>query len=302
MEDKVAIITGANSGIGYQTALDLARRGATVVMACRSEERGEEARARLLAEAPGSTALVLRLDLSEPDSVQAFCREVEAQVGVIDLLVNNAGIVGVPLARNSVGHELQLATNYLGPFALTCTLLPRFRPGAPTRIVNVGSLAHRLGKLRLDDFNWERSAYSTFGAYARSKLALLAFTVELNRRLERRGGAIRALASHPGVAATDIGRYHHLTNPRNRVGRWINERIAARIASAAEAAGPTIHAACAEAVRGGDFFGPGGWLELGGPVAPARLSPLARDEELGRRLWALSEAMTGVRFPASSAG
>ena len=190
MTERVAVITGANTGIGYHTAAQLARRGYTVVMACRSRERADEARARLLAEVPGTQALVIRLDLAEPGSIQAFRREFDDRLGVLDLLINNAGIVGVPLTRNSVGHELQLATNYLGPFALTAALLPSFRPDTPTRIVNVGSLAHRVAALRLDDFNWERRRYEPFRAYARSKLAMLAFTLELSRRLRRRGSDI----------------------------------------------------------------------------------------------------------------
>ncbi len=300
MTGKVAVVTGANAGLGYQTTLQLARSGATVVMACRSPERAERARGQLLTEAPGASTLIMRLDVSEPESIAIFGRHFAQQVGSLDLLINNAGIVGTPLQRNSVGHELQLATNYLGMFALTGTLLPMFRTDVPSRIVNIGSLSHRLAKLDLDDINWEKGRYGPMRAYARSKLAVLTFTMELNRRLQLAGSKTMALAAHPGFAATEIGKDNSLMNPKNPVGKWFNHKMEAKIPTAAEAARPILLAARNEGVRGGDYYGPGGWLEIAGEPDKARVNPAARDIATGKRLWALSEAMTGVSYLADS--
>ena len=296
MTDTVAVVTGANAGLGYQTTLQLARSGATVVMACRSPERAERARGQLLTEAPGASTLIMRLDVSEPESIATFGQHFAQQVGSLDLLINNAGIVGIPLRRNSVGHELQLATNYLGMFALTGTLLPLFRPDVPARIVNVGSLSHRLAKLDLNDLNWETGRYGPMRAYATSKLAVLTFTMELDRRLRQAGSTIQALAAHPGFAATEIGKDNSFMNPQNALGRWINRRLEAKIPAAADAVRPILLAACAEGVQGGDYYGPGGWLEIAGEPARARVNPRAMDIEVGKRLWSLSEALTGVRY------
>ena len=296
MTDRIAVITGANAGLGFQTALQLARLGTHVVMACRSVDRGGKAESALLAEVPDARTTVIQVDVSEPESIQEFGRRFAEEVGELDVLVNNAGIVGIPLARNSVGHELQLATNYLGPFAMTGTLLPFFRRDALGRIVNVGSLAHRLAKLEVDDLNWESRAYNEWRAYARSKLALLAFTMELDRRLRQRRSAISALSAHPGFAATDIGKNSPALMPKSTVGRWFNEKVETLIPRAADAAAPILHAATADDTRGGDYYGPTGFLEIGGRIGRARLNPIARDRELGRRLWATSEEMTGIRY------
>lgn len=293
---KTIVVTGANAGLGFQLSLELARAGAQVVMACRSAERAERARRTVLEEAPGAQVTTLPLDLSDPESIQEFGRLVIERVGQLDVLINNAGIFGVPRAQNRAGHEIHLATNYLGPFALTGTLLPAFRNLSGSRIVNVGSLAHRFGRLlpdRLDDA--EDGDYSPWRVYARSKVALMAHTLELNRRLRERGSHIIALAAHPGFARTEMAK-NSVTEPKSAVGRWLKQRVEPWIPSAAAAAAPILHAVRAEGVSGGDYFGPGGWLEIAGGPAKARLHACARDEELGRRLWSKSEALTGVRY------
>jgi NAD(P)-dependent dehydrogenase (short-subunit alcohol dehydrogenase family) len=289
----VAVITGANTGLGYQAALELARGGTSVVMACRSVERARKAQSDLLEQVPASRTTILPVDLSEPASIEAFGRRLSDQCDRVDLLVNNAGIVGTPLSRNSVGHEMQLATNYLGAFALTGTLLPLFREGA--RIVNVGSLAHRFAKLDFGDLNWERTPYGRWRAYARSKLALLSFTLELDRRLRRSGSDVVALGAHPGFAATEVGRNVPALTPSGAFTRWLYERIGDLIPAAA-ACGPIVHAARADGVSGGDYYGPGGLLEIRGETGRARIAPLAKDVEIGRRLWTSSESMTGVHY------
>jgi NAD(P)-dependent dehydrogenase (short-subunit alcohol dehydrogenase family) len=297
VSNPVVVITGANAGLGFETALELARSGASVVMACRSPERAEKARSALLSRVPAAAATVLPLDVSEPESIRAFVREFSERCGGLDVLINNAGIVAVPLSRNSVGHEMQLATNYLGAFALTGLLLPLFRADGRARVVNVGSHANRLGRLPLDDPNWERTPYRELRAYARAKLALLCFTLELERRLRRSGSRVVALGAHPGFAATDIRRHSPKLTPPGFVGRWVDRVGAWFTPSAAEACRSIVHAARGEGVRGGDYWGPSGVLEIrGAPAARARVNPAARDVELARRLWSLSESLTGVRY------
>lgn len=299
---RTVVITGANAGLGFQTASKLAHAGARIVMACRSMEKARKARSELLAEVQGAQVTILPLDVSEPASIREFGRQLEDQIGRLDILINNAGVVALPLTRNSVGNELQLVTNYLGAFELTGTLLPLFRDDAPVRIVNVGSLAHRFARLDLDDLNWEKTPYNEWKAYARSKLAMVCFTMELNRRLQQRGSNIIALGAHPGFAATDIGRHNSLVTPRNPVGRWFNQKMEKLlIPTAAQAATPIIHAAWSEGPRGGDYYGPSGFLEIRGKPGKGRVNPIANDVELGSRLWASSESMTGIRYLSGSA-
>jgi NAD(P)-dependent dehydrogenase (short-subunit alcohol dehydrogenase family) len=292
----VVVITGANAGLGFATALEFARSGAAVVMACRSLERAEKAQSDLLARVPAATTTIFPLDVSEPESIRAFVREFSDRNGQLDVLINNAGIVAVPLSRNSVGQEMQLATNYLGAFALTGLLLPLFRAEGNARVVNVGSHANRFGKLPLDDPNWERTPYRELRAYARAKVALLSFTMELERRLRRSGSNVIALGAHPGFAATDIRRHSPMLTATSFVGRWIETAGAWFTPPAAEACRSIVHVARDVGVRGGDYWGPSGFLELRGEPGPARVNPIARDVDLARRLWSLSESLTGVRY------
>lgn len=296
---RTVVITGANSGIGFETARHCAKTGWRVVLACRNPAKAEEAAARIRAECPDAWLAPRVLDVSESDSVAAFAQALSADPGRLDVLVNNAGVAQVPLGRNSAGHELHLATNYLGAFALTGLLLPLIEPRPGNRIVNVGSLAHRVGRLDFDDLDWQRRPYNDWQAYAASKLALITFTLELARRLEAAGSPLVALAAHPGFARTNI----HLNSPtlrrrhEARSGR-LHRHLERLVPDAERAARPVIHATTAPEVRGGDYFGPGGLFEtgIGGRVRPARISRRARDPEMARRLWELSEALTGVRY------
>lgn len=294
--DRVAVVTGANAGLGFRTALGLARSGMTVVLACRSEERARRADDELHALAPGVRTLVLPLDVSDAESIRAFARALAERCGRLDVLVNNAGIVAAPLSRNAAGHEMHLATNHLGAFALAGMLLPLFPGDAGARIVNVGSLGHRLSRLDLDDPNWESTPYNPWQAYFRSKVAILTFTIELARRLERSGRGITALAAHPGFAATEVARNSGALAPKSALGRWLNGLIEPLIPTPADASRAIVHAALAPGVRAGDYYGPGGLLEIGGAPGRARLNRVVRDADLGRRLWAISEEMTGVRY------
>lgn len=297
MTGKTAIVTGANAGLGYETTRALARRGYRVVMACRNAAKAEAAQRRLLEEESGIELVLLQLDVSEPDSIRTFVERFAADIGELDLLVNNAGIVAMPLSRNSAGHEMQLATNYLGAFALTGLLLPYFSAESQCRIVNVGSLAHRFGKLAFDDFNWEATPYNEMQGYARSKVALLTFTLELGRRLAGHGKNILAVAAHPGFAATEILKNSNSSiAPKGPFGKWFNDRLEIFIPRPADAARSCVLAACSNDVRSGDYYGPGGFLEIAGKPAKARMNPIARSPESGRRLWKISESMTGVRY------
>lgn len=297
MLNKVAVVTGANAGIGFQTTLSLVRMGARVVMACRSMDKATQAQGELLAEVPGADTVIIPLDLSEPESVREFARRFAAEIGRLDLLVNNAGIVGIPLARNSVGQELQLATNYLGGFALTGLMLPLFPASGWARIVNVGSLMNRFGKLDLDDLNWEKTPYDEWQGYGRSKVAMLSFTLELDRRLRKSGSNIVALSAHPGFASTNIHQNSAALQPKSAFDAWRKKKLEPLIPRADQAARPIVHAATADTVQGGEYYGPKGLFEIAGKkVGKARINPVARDTALGKRLWTLSESMTGVRY------
>lgn len=294
---KTVVVTGANAGIGYQVAVRLAENGAKILLACRSEEKAMLARNEMLVQAPHAEIDFLPLDVSEPASIQNFVTRFAELYGKLDVLINNAGIVTPQLSRNSLGHEMHLATNYLGAFSLTGLLLPLFRRNAMTRIVNVGSLAHRFGKFDFEDPNWKNSRYNHWKAYARSKIATAGFTMELNRRLQVAGYTTIALSAHPGFAATDMGRKNGATTPRTAFGRWYQEKMEAWIVAVpARAAEPIIHAASADDVNGGDYYGPMGLFEIKGKTGKARINPLAKNIEFGRRLWSLSESLTGVRY------
>lgn len=296
MEDNIAIVTGANAGLGYSTTLKLVRKGYSVVMGCRSLDKANTAREQLLEEAPGANLEIIPLDVSVPDSVAAFSDAFGARFGRLNLLVNNAGIVGVPLTRNDAGFELHLATNYLGPFALTGQLLPYFEEARPGRIVNVGSLAHRLGKLPLDDINWQGGEYTPMAAYGRSKLAWQCFSQELARRLAAKDSKVIAVGAHPGFAATEISNKSGMSKPKGPVRQWFQNRMKSYVPGPEVACEPIMLAALGEQVKNGDYYGPGGFLEIKGAPAPAKVNKLARDEDICQRLWALTEEMTGVQF------
>ncbi len=273
------VVTGANSGIGAVTAREFARAGARVVLAVRDEARGERAAATM----PGSTE-VRRLDLADLASIRAFAGGWE---GPLDILVNNAGVMAVPRASTVDGLEMQIATNHLGPFALTNLLLDRITD----RVVTVASAAHRGATIDFDDLNGERG-YSRWQAYCQSKLSNLLFTLELQRRLDAAGSHLSAHAAHPGWAATKL--------QSGSPGRL--ERMALAVGNAviaqsdAMGALPTLYAAT-QPLPGASYTGPRGWQEMRGHPAAAGRSVAAGDAESARRLWELSDELTGVHFP-----
>lgn len=274
------VVTGANSGIGRAAAAELARHGAAVTLAVRDEAKGRQA-----AAAMSGTVDVRRLDLADLASVRAFA---DAWEGPLDVLVDNAGVMATPERRTADGFELQVGTNHLGHFALTNLLLPRLTD----RVVVVSSSAHRMGRIDLDDLNWQRRRYRSWGAYGQSKLANLLFVWELQRRLDEVRSPLRALAAHPGYAATNL--QSRTGNPvANTAMGWVNRFVAQ---SAEGGALPTLHAAV-EDLPGRTYVGPDGFMEQRGAPKVVGRSAAASDGETARRLWDLSERLTGVGFP-----
>jgi NAD(P)-dependent dehydrogenase (short-subunit alcohol dehydrogenase family) len=283
MTGRKVIITGANSGIGSAAAHALAGAGAHVVLAVRSTDKGEAAAAAM----PGETE-VRRLDLASLASVREFAA---AWDGDIDLLINNAGVMVPPLTRTADGFELQFGTNHLGHFALSNLLLEH----VTGRVVTVSSTGHRIGTIDFDDLNWERKPYRAWRAYGQSKLANLLFTAELQRRLTAAGSPVRAMAAHPGYAATNL-QFHS--------GRRVQDALSAignRVLAQDQDGGalPTLYAATAD-IPGNSFAGPGGFMEQRGPAKLVGRSKAAKDSDVARRLWDASEQLTTVRFPLSA--
>jgi len=284
MAGRTVIVTGANSGIGKAAASALAGAGARVVLAVRSTEKGRAA----AAEMPGETE-VRPLDLASLESVRRFASDWE---GEIDVLINNAGVMIPPLSRTAEGFELQFGTNHLGHFALTNLLLEN----VTGRVVTVASGAHRTGRIDFEDLNWERKSYRAWLAYSQSKLANLLFTAELQRRLEEAGSEVIATAAHPGYAATNL-QFHSQRRLLDLLSQ-IGNRIVAQ--SEQDGALPTLFAATRD-IPGNSYAGPGGFMESRGPAKLVGRTSAARDMDVARRLWEVSEELTGVGFPLAAA-
>ena len=282
---KVAIVTGANSGIGFETARVLAERGATVVMACRNAQKAGTAAERIRALGPAGEIVVMALDLADLDSVRAFAEQFGAKYDRLDVLVNNAGVMVPPQGTTAQGFETQFGVNHLGHFALTAHLMDLLNETPGARVVSVSSTAHQFGQINFDDLNWQKRPYSAWTAYGQSKLANLLFTYELQRRLRAAGGTF-AVAAHPGWAATSLQNESAVMGMMNRLFAQTPQMGAL----------PTLYAATAPEVEGGQYFGPSGLAELGGN--PERVKSNARSHDLAdaRRLWEVSEELTGVPF------
>lgn len=281
---RTFLVTGANTGIGFETAKVLARRGARVLLGCRSEERAAGAIARIHAESPEADLEFLPLDQADLASVRAAAERAAAEPR-LDVLINNAGIMGVPRTLTVDGFEAQFGVNHLGTFALTGRLLPKLEQTEGSRIVITASLAHRGGRIHWEDIDGAK-LYSRQTRYRQSKLANLMYMYELHRRLKARRSRTIAVACHPGLAQTEIGRTVPLI-------QMVAPLIRTFFNTQAMGAWPTLMAATAPELTGGDYYGPRNW-EVSGPAGGARSSPASRDPELGRRLWELSVEMTGV--------
>jgi NAD(P)-dependent dehydrogenase (short-subunit alcohol dehydrogenase family) len=286
MTGRTVVVTGASSGLGFVTARELAAAGARVILAVRDEAKGHKAAAAM----PGTTE-VRPLDLGSLASVRAFAA---AWTGPLDILINNAGIMQVPQGRTADGFELQVATNHLGPFALTCLLTPRITD----RVVTVSSEMHKRGHIDPDDLSGENRPYDAFQAYCDTKLANLLFTFELQRRLTRAGSSVRSMAAHPGLSKTNLA--SHVTG-LSGLGQKILVSLFAQ--DAEHGALPTLYAATAE-LPGGSYAGPDGPGERRGHPTIVQASQAARDSDLARRLWDASAQLTGTgqNLPAVAAG
>jgi NAD(P)-dependent dehydrogenase (short-subunit alcohol dehydrogenase family) len=286
---RVAVVTGANSGLGLVTATELARHGAHVVLAVRDTAAGEQAARRI----DGDTE-VRELDLASPGSVRAFAAKLIVDHPAIDLLVNNAGVVLLGPRRTSAdGFELQFATNVLGHFALTGLLLDNLAAGREARVVSLSSITHKNAHLDFDDLMFERG-YRAATAYGRSKLATTIFGLELDRRLRSAGLPIVSVLAHPGLTRTNLTprAWEH----RGRLGQLIARLGLLATQSVEQGALPQLYAATAVGVQGGQFFGPAGLGETRGRVTEARLNRDAADPAIGRRLWAAAEGLTGTSY------
>lgn len=295
---RTALVTGANSGIGFETARTLAARGAHVVLACRSESRAQSAIDRIRAAQPYARVEFLPLNLSDLESVREAAGRFKARHAALDILCNNAGVMGhATVQRTPQGFEMQLGTNHVGHFALAGGLLEPLAAAPAARVVAVTSVAHRVPKhLDLDDPAYERTPYWHFAAYGRSKLANLLFVLELNRRARAAGLKLKAVAAHPGYSATNIT---SATNQSNNKVKDLLVRLGNVTLGMAPAKGalPTLYAATAPGIEGGEFIGPGGLFELWGAPAALRPGALARDVQLAAALWGKSEEWTGLRWP-----
>jgi len=283
---KTFVITGANTGLGYEAARALSSKGARVLIACRSEEKARDAIARIQGLHKQADLDYVPLDLGNLDSVKACAEQLQAEEK-IDVLINNAGIMVPPYELTVDGFESQFGVNHLGPFALTGRLLGKLAATPGARVVNTSSIAHNAGKIFFNDISAEKK-YSATGRYAQSKLANLLFSYELQRRLEAAGASTISVACHPGIADTELSRYLPglLQAATPLMKPFFN--------SAAEGAWPTLYAATGEDITGGEYLGPSKRRETAGPAVRARSTRRSRDPELAARLWDLSIDMTGV--------
>jgi NAD(P)-dependent dehydrogenase (short-subunit alcohol dehydrogenase family) len=291
-QGRTAVITGANTGIGFEAAKVLASRGASVVLAVRNVDKGKDAATRITGATPGADVTVQRLDLTSLASIRTAADELRDKYASIDLLVNNAGVMYTPLERTADGFELQFGTNHLGHFAFTGLLLDRLLPVAGSRVVTISSVGHRLlAKINFDDLNSERG-YSRIRAYGQSKLANLMFTYELQRRLSGNGKTI-AVAAHPGGSSTELMR--NSPAPIRALATVIAPLL---FQNAEKGALPTLRAATDPTVLGGQYYGPDGFNESKGNPKLVKSSAQSHDAAIQRRLWTVSEELTGVKFPA----
>ena len=282
---KIAVVTGANSGIGYETARALARKGAATILACRNQQKGETAVNQIKAENPQGTAELMLLDLADLASVRRFAAEFANRYHRLDLLINNAGVMTPPFGKTVDDFELQFGINHLGHFALTGQLLDLILRTPRSRIVNISSLMHRRGAINFDDLN-SKQGYNRQAAYGQSKLANLLFTYELQRQLQAAGQEAIAAAAHPGWTATNLQQYSGVSNFLNRFLAQSPEMGAL----------PTLYAAAAEEVHGGDYYGPSQRFESVGYPQKVKSNGRSHDEAVAAKLWAVSEKLTGVVY------
>ncbi len=283
--DRTVIITGANSGIGFEAAKALAEKNAEVILAVRNQTKGDAAAANIQADFPKAKLEVRLLNLADLASVKSFAKQFTADYKQLYLLINNAGIMIPPYGKTVDGFESQFGTNHLGHFALTAQLFDLLKSTPESRIVNVSSSAHKMGKLNFDDLNWENSRYSAWKAYGDSKIANLYFTYELSRQIQVAGHDVMAVAAHPGLTASNLAKGAGM--------KFINTIFAQ---NGSMGALPTLMAATEPTAKSGDYFGPSGISEWRGYPKLVTSNKLSHDMDIAARLWKLSQELTGVKF------
>jgi len=282
---KVVIVTGANSGTGFETTKAFAIKKASVVMACRSLERGEKAVSKIISDFPDAEVKLIQLDLSDLNSIHQFAKQFNSNYAQLDILVNNAGVMAPPYSKTTDGFELQIGTNHLGHFSLTGLLLPLLLKTKDSRVVNMSSLAHRMGKIDFDDLNKEKK-YIPFESYSQSKLANLLFTFELQRKFSKAGNNSIAVAAHPGWTSTNLQKNNGMIRSLNPVFGM----------TPYQGALPLIYASVGESVKGSDYFGPDGLFEIKGYPKKSKIGSRALDQKTAERLWKVSEKYTGISY------
>ncbi len=283
---RIAIVTGSSSGIGYETARVLVNKNAEVIMAVRNLQKGKTALDKVKAGCQDADVKVMELDLASLESTRRFAEDYKKNFSRLDLLINNAGVMMPPYSKTADGFELQFGTNHLGHFALAGLLMDLIVNTENSRVVNVSSTSHKSGKIDFDDLDWEKRTYKKMQSYGDSKIANIYFTYELQRKLERAGSNTIAVASHPGWTGTELQRHVGFIHFLNR---FFSQGIDM-------GALPTLYAAIAPDVKGGDYYGPGGWLEMKGYPKKVESNKLSHDTEIARMLWKVSEKLTGIEY------
>lgn len=295
LNGKVVIVTGANSGLGYYTTLAFARKGAEVIMAVRNLEKGKSAAKNIKASMNRADLKLMQLDLADLDSVKSFADNFKKEYKKLNILVNNAGLMALPESRTKQGFEMQFGVNHLGHFALTLLLADMLTKTENSRIVTVSSLAHKIGRINFSDLNWN-SSYKKWAAYGQSKLANLLFTEELQRRLKESGKSSIAVSAHPGYAATNLQTKGAIMEG-SKINKWFNEMANKIFAQSAEmGALPTLYAAVDPELNGAEFIGPDRLGGLKGNPTIAKVNGNKLDPEVARKLWEVSEELTGLKL------
>jgi len=293
LSQKLIIVTGGNSGLGFESAKVFAGKGAEVIIACRSLQKGEDARNSILKELTEAKIKVMELDLTDVESIKRFCNEFKSKYSKLDILLNNAGIMMSPYKQSKEGYEYQMATNHLGHFSLTSCLIDTLKNTPGSRVVSVSSLAHKRGDMNFEDLFYQKQInYSTFNSYSRSKLANLFFTYELQRYFEAKNIDCIAVAAHPGVSMTDLGR--HID--KKLLFKFIGPLLKILVTKPENGALSQIRASVDTDVKGGEYYGPKGFGEMSGRPGIVKSNKLSNDIEVAKRLWEESVKATGANY------